>query len=149
MDSRPNFHVDASADGEATDLTVTDGSGRVRRFRIGGGEQSDYAMFFAELAGDYGTRVPASFEAPDAEPGPIQWKPLIVENRHSRTIAGYGDPAVLKVDDGWILTATSNDAPDSFPILQSADLEHLEHRGVIFTEGTAPAWTATGRPGAD
>jgi hypothetical protein len=149
MDSGPAFHVDASADGEATLLTVSSDSGAARRFRIRGGDQSDYAAFFAELAEEYGTRVPASFEAPTAEPGPVPWKALVVENRHVQTLAGYGDPAVLRDGDGWILTATSNDAPDAFPILHSVDLEHWEHRGFIFPEGRTPAWTATGRHVAD
>jgi arabinan endo-1,5-alpha-L-arabinosidase len=145
MHSWPLFEVHAAADGEATELAVSDGKGAARRYRIEGGEQADYAAFFAVLAEDYGTRVPASFEAPRAEPGPVPWKPLIVDNRNARTLAGYGDPAVLKVADGWILTATSNDAPDAFPILHSPDLEHWEHRGFVFPEGQAPEWTRHGR----
>ena len=65
------------------------------------------------------------------------------------THAGYGDPAVLKVDDGWVLIATSNDAPDAFPIVYSPDLVNWEHRGFIFPEGQAPNWTMTGRNEAD
>lgn len=149
MHSWPLFEVHAAADGEATELAVSDGKGAARRYRIEGGEQADYAAFFAVLAEDYGTRVPASFEAPRAEPGPVPWKPLIVDNRNARTLAGYGDPAVLKVADGWILIATSNDAPDAFPILHSPDLEHWEHRGFVFPEGHTPQWTATGRHVAD
>jgi hypothetical protein len=144
MDPRLQFDVDAVADGEATNLIVREGD-IVRRYRIRGGEQADYADFFAQLANDFDTRMPASSEAPNAEPGPVAWKPLIVTNLSELTSAGYGDPAVLRVDDGWILTATSNDAPDAFPIIFSPDLEHWEHRSFIFPEGHAPAWTLTGR----
>ena len=148
MDQVHQFQVEAAADGEATDLLVN-GDGGERRYRIGGGEQPDYASFFAELAKDFGTRIPAALEVPRADPGEIGWKPLIVDNRSERTHAGYGDPAVMKVEDGWILTATSNDSADAFPILHSSDLEHWEHRGFIFPEGQAPEWTATGRHVAD
>src|SRR5678816_1642285 len=111
------FEVEAAADGEATDVIVREGDGPARHFRIAGGEQGDYARFFVELAGVFGTRAPVSAEAPRAAPSSIPWKPLIVENLSELTNAGYGDPAVLKVDDGWILTATSNDAVDAFPTL--------------------------------
>src|SRR5690242_8059411 len=100
MDSAHQFQVEAAADGEATDLVVNGAGGEARRYRISGGEQPDYAAFFAELAGDFGTRVPAALEAPRAAPGDIGWKPLIVDNRSERTHAGYGDPAVIKVEDG-------------------------------------------------
>lgn len=149
MRSTPTFTIEASADGEATDLEVREVDGPVRKYRIRGGEQPDYAAFFAELGADYGLRLPGSSQAPAVEPGEIAWKPLIVENLSARTRAGYGDPAVLKVDEGWVLTATSNDADDAFPILFSPDLKLWEHRGFIFPEGHAPAWTRTGRHFAD
>ncbi len=56
---------------------------------------------------------------------------------------------MLKTDDGWWLVATSNDAPDAFPILCSNDLQHWEPRGFIFPEGQTPAWAASGRSVAD
>jgi hypothetical protein len=144
------FKIEAAADGEATDLTVQQGDGAVRHYRINGGEQRDYVDFFARLAADYGMRVPASLgAAPSARADEIAWKPLIVENLSERTRAGYGDPAVLKVENGWILTATSNDAPDAFPILFSRDLERWEHRGFVFPDGQTPGWAKTGRNAAD
>jgi len=149
MDARIGFNVDASADGEATDVVVSGSDGVTRRYRIRGGEQPDYSDFFAQLAADYGTRRPVSDEGPAAQQSEIPWKPLIVENLNDRTHSGYGDPAVLKVEDGWVLTATSNDALDAFPILFSPDLERWEHRGFIFPEGHAPTWAKTGRHAAD
>jgi beta-xylosidase len=56
---------------------------------------------------------------------------------------------VLKTDDGWWLVATSNDAPDAFPILHSTDLEQWEPKGFIFPAGKEPKWAATGRNTAD
>lgn len=139
------FDVEAVAEGEATDLTVREVGGPTRRYRIEGGEQQDYLRFFGELAEDYGMRAPVSSEVPRAMPAGVPWKPLIVDNLSQQTLAGYGDPAVLKVDDGWVLAATSNDALDAFPILHSTDLEHWEHRGFVFPEGQAPAWARHGR----
>ena len=78
----------------------------------------------------------------DAAP---DWRPLILDNLNPRTSAGCGDSAVLKVDDGYWLVATSNDAVDAFPILHSTDLETWSHQGFVFPEGSTPAWTAHGR----
>ena len=52
--------------------------------------------------------------------------PLLTENISPQILSGYGDPAVLKTDEGYYLVATSNDAPDAFPILHSDDLDHWE-----------------------
>ncbi len=149
MESQHQFEVEASADGEATDLLVSMNGGAKRQYRIPGGEQSDYTDFFAQLAVDFDTRMPASSEGPTASLGEIAWKPLITDNVSRLTKAGYGDPAVLELDDGWVLTATSNDAADAFPILHSTDLEHWEHKGFIFPEGRTPEWARTGRHSAD
>jgi hypothetical protein len=149
MGSTPKFDVQAGGDSEATDLEVREGDGPSCRYRIEGGEQADYARFFAELAADFGTRAPASSEAPRAAPTGAPWKALISENLSELTGAGYGDPAVLRVDDGWVLTATSNDALDAFPILHSRDLEHWDHHGFVFPQGKAPAWARHGRRTGD
>ena len=139
------FQVDVAEDGEGARIAVSGSDGQTRTYKIQGGDHPDYVQFFSELAGDFGTRAPASGEIPVAETGSIAWKPLITENLSKRSLCGYGDPAVLKVDDGWVLIATSNDAHDAFPIVHSPDLERWEHKGFISPEGHAPAWTATGR----
>ena len=146
----PNaFKVEASEDGAATRFAVSFG-GQTRRYRVAGGDQLDYTAFFRELARDFGTRVPHIYEEPaEAEADGLEWRPLITENLSPKTVCGYGDPAVLKTDEGWILVATSNDAADSFPILRSADLERWEHAGFVFPEGQAPEWTAVGHKVAD
>jgi beta-xylosidase len=56
---------------------------------------------------------------------------------------------VLKTEEGWWLIATSNDAPDAFPILYSGDLKGWEPKGFIFPAGQQPAWAAKGRNTAD
>jgi hypothetical protein len=143
------FTVTVSAVGEATAVAVKEGATE-RRYRIGGSTQPDYAKFFRQVAEDFGTRGPAALDVVQgAAPSGQPWTPLITANLHERTFAGYGDPAVLKLDDGWLLTATSNDAPDAFPLLHSRDLQSWEHRGFIFPEGRTPAWAATGQGMAD
>ncbi|MDB5691832.1 MAG: glycoside hydrolase, family 43 [Alphaproteobacteria bacterium] len=147
------FRIDAVADGEGARISVA-GPGGARDYVLPGGEHKDYLDFFRAVAGDFGVRVPHVYEGPPARPGSgggkePDWRPLITENLHPRILAGYGDPAVLKTDEGWYLVATSNDAPDAFPILHSPDLERWSHVGFVFPEGEAPAWTARGRQVGD
>ncbi len=144
----PSFTVDAAADGEATRIKVG-AEGRSKDYRIAGGEQSHYSNFFRQLAGDFGLRMPHAFEGPVGDRPGEGWKPLVTTNLSPRTHAGYGDPAVLRIKDGWLLTATSNDGADAFPLVFSKDLQNWEHRGFIFEEGQTPSWTATGRHVAD
>jgi hypothetical protein len=151
MTPTPAFETHPSADGEATDLTVAfAGDGERRRYRINGGEQDDYTAFYVQLAEDFGTSLPhAEGAAPKEAPRANGWRPLITENLEPRILSGYGDPAVLRTDEGWWLVATSNDAPDAFPILHSRDLQHWEPKGFVFPEGATPAWAAAGRHVAD
>ncbi|PAX08673.1 glycoside hydrolase family 43 protein [Sphingomonas lenta] len=143
----PPFRLEVAEEGEDTRFDVTHiGEGVIRGYRLRGGEHGDYLDFYGELARDFGTRTPHVHAGPPPAAGPEpDWRPLIVENLHPQTLAGYGDPAVLRTDDGYYLTATSNDAPDAFPVLHSHDLQHWTHRGFVFPEGDTPAWTAKGR----
>ncbi len=143
------FQIEASQSDGTTTLRVSL-NGSTRSYRLEGGKHQDYLDFFSALAEQCGTRPPHTFDGPVAGDGPEpDWRPLIVENLSDRTTAGYGDPAVLKVDDGYILVATSNDALDAFPILHSPDLERWTHHGFVFPEGEAPEWTAHGREVGD
>jgi len=145
------FGIDAFEEGEGIRFDVRRSGFRgTRTYRLPGGEQQHYASFFAELARDFGTRVPHAFaEAEQPPPGEVAWRPLLTDNIAPTILAGYGDPAVLRTPDGYVLVATSNDAPDAFPILRSSDLEHWHHEGFVFPEGQAPEWTAKGRRVAD
>jgi arabinan endo-1,5-alpha-L-arabinosidase len=138
------FTVDPLADGDATELAVTASDGTERRYRIGGGDQSDYTAFYDALAADFGTRRPHVVETiPDAPSGP-RWQPLLTDNLCDQILCGYGDPAMLRTDDGYVLVATSNDAPDAFPILRSNDLERWTLAGFVFPQGHNPDWTLAG-----
>ena len=112
--------------------------------------QQDFTAFFGQLAEDFGTRMPHAYTRAKERPSaPFPWRPLLTENVHDHILVGYGDPAVLKTKDGWWLIATSNDAPDAFPILHSSDLQQWEPKGFIFPAGHEPSWTATGPNTAD
>ena len=151
MTTRIDYAVDAVREGESTRFTVTQHStGLVHCYHLPGSEQDDYTEFFRQLSADFGMRVPHRYDGPPpAEGREPDWQPLLTENASPRILSGYGDPAVLKTDEGYYLVATSNDAPDAFPILHSHDLATWEPVGFVFPEGQAPDWTATGRHVAD
>jgi hypothetical protein len=126
------------------------GDGCSRSYLVPTATQQDFTIFFRQLAEDFGTRMPHAYSrAAERPPMPFPWRPLLTENVHPQILVGYGDPAVLRTDEGWWLIATSNDAPDAFPILHSGDLRKWEPKGFIFPAGQEPAWTATGRNMAD
>ena len=142
----PLFTVDADDEGEGVRIHVHAAHGCSRTYVVPGRESEHYFDFFHDLHRDFGTRLPHFFAKPaEFTETPASWKPLLTENAAPTILSGYGDPAVLKTDEGYYLLATSNDAPDSFPILHSDDLIHWEHRGFVFSQGKQPAWTARGR----
>jgi arabinan endo-1,5-alpha-L-arabinosidase len=149
MDTQP-FDVEARAEGIATHIAVRRGDVR-HSYRLPTGSHQHYTVFYSELARDFGIRLPhvnagLSLSEDRQEP---DWRPLILENLNPLTTAGYGDPAVLKTGEGYWLVATSNDAPDAFPILHSDDLESWRHDGFVFPAGSAPDWAAHGRSVGD
>ena len=145
-----SFQVDPAEEGEGVRFDVRASDGTAKSYSIAASEQMLCAQFFAELSRDFGTRMPHVLgELAEHPPGGVPWQPLLTENISPEILSGYGDPAVLKTDDGYYLVATSNDAPDAFPILHSHDLLHWEHKSFVFPRGAAPEWTATGTRVAD
>jgi hypothetical protein len=142
MRDLPHFEIEAAELHGGLSFAVRSG-GHTRVYTLAACNQSDFLGFYTELARDFGTRPPrAVTESSTADDPP--WRPLLTENVSPKILSGYGDPAVLKTGEGYYLVATSNDAPDAFPILHSADLEQWRHVGFAFPEGQAPAWTAAG-----
>jgi GH43 family beta-xylosidase len=139
----PAFDVELADTGEGLTIAVR-GDGKTRVYALPGREQGDFAQFQAELAADFGTRPPESPVAHGSEADDPPWRPLLTENIHPKIFAGYGDPAVIRTDDGYYLAATSNDAVDCFPLLHSDDLEQWRHVGFAFAEGEAPDWVSHG-----
>ncbi|MEO8454657.1 MAG: glycoside hydrolase family 43 protein [Sphingomicrobium sp.] len=145
----PSFSIDACEEDEGFRIEVRS-DGTQRTYVVPTGTQQDFSDFYRKLAADFGTRMPEIFGDELERPVPaIQWRPLLTENIHPQILVGYGDPAVLKTDDGYWLVATSNDAPDAFPLLHSHDLEHWEPSGFAFPQGQEPGWAAKGRNVAD
>jgi arabinan endo-1,5-alpha-L-arabinosidase len=145
----PGFSIEAGEKGEGFRIDVRSDATR-RSYIVPTGTQQDFSDFYRELAADFGTRIPEIFGDELERPEPaIRWRPLLTENIHPQILVGYGDPAVLKTDDGYWLVATSNDAPNAFPLLHSSDLEHWEPRGFAFPQGQEPSWAAKGRNVAD
>ena len=144
-----SFSVDTRATGDGFRIDVRYGDNGAS-FAVESATQQAFSAFYSQLSATFGTRVP-HVHAAEAEHPPMAfpWRPLLTENVHPKILVGYGDPAVLKTDDGWWLIATSNDAPDAFPLLHSADLEHWEPRGFVFPSGSEPRWAAKGRNVAD
>ena len=149
IDDRLAFAVEARPEGDGFRIAVST-PGRSSSYFIPTATQQDFCAFFGELSHEFGTRMPHVFErSNDHPPASFPWRPLLTENVHPQILVGYGDPAVLRTDEGWWLVATSNDAPDAFPILHSEDLSHWEARGFVFPAGHEPAWSAKGRQTAD
>lgn len=145
-----SFAVEAEEAGDGFRMTIKAPNRGTRTYLIPTGTQQDFSAFYRDLAADFGTRCPHIFAEAVEHPSPtIRWRPLLTENVHPKILVGYGDPAVLKSGGDYWLVATSNDAPDAFPILHSGDLEHWEPRGFVFHEGQEPAWAAKGRNIAD
>jgi hypothetical protein len=144
-----NFTVAPRHEGDGFRMDVA-ADGRSQSYFIPTATQQDFNAFFRELAEDFGTRTPHAYSRAGQRPSAtFPWRPLLTENVHDQILVGYGDPAVLKTDDGWWLVATSNDAPDAFPILHSKDLDGWEPKGFIFPAGAQPDWAAKGRNAAD
>ncbi len=109
---------------------------------------------FAEIAARFGTRMPRNRRPAEAFPFRAPYQPLLTENLTPQIRHGYGDPAVIRIEgkDGsawYYLVATSNDAPDAFPIARSRDLRAWEPRGFVFPRGQKPAWAADGEGASD
>jgi GH43 family beta-xylosidase len=143
------FAVDACEEGEGFRIDVRE-AGQARSYFIEAGTQQAFSKFYRQLSEDFGTRIPHVFAEQAEHPEPsIRWRPLLTENIHPKILVGYGDPAVLKDGDDYWLVATSNDAPDAFPILHSTDLLHWEPKGFVFANDYEPFWAAKGKTVAD
>jgi len=143
------FRVQAETKGEGFQIDVTDDA-KSKTYLVPTGTQQDFSLFFRELAGDFGTRVPHVFaEAAEHPAAHFPWTPLLTKNINPRILVGYGDPAVFKDGKDYWLVCTSNDAPDAFPVLHSTDLQHWQLRSFIFPQEKGCSWAASGRDNAD
>ena len=148
-----SFRVEARSHGSGRQLRIEGpgaGSGAMirRDYALNAGDQQDYLDLFEAIAGDFGTRVPRNRRPEDPRPAAAGWTPILTRPISPEIRYGYGDPAVLRVEEqagtAYYAFVTSNDAPDAFPILRSADLGRWEARGFVFPAGQHPQWAASG-----
>ena len=155
QEPQPLFSVEllpADAGGRVINISVRDpvsGDEVDRRYAIGNNSHSDYCDMFNLIARDFGTRVPQGRGPASHGPLPESWEPLLTRNLTPDILYGYGDPAVVRTEDGYFLFVTSNDAPNAFPILHSHDLREWRPKGFAFPEHVLPQWAAQGRGIAD
>lgn len=131
---------------------------RVREYRLFGTQPDDYLDFLEAVARDFEIRMP-SHRMPQERPAfRAAYSELLTRNLCSEILYGYGDPAILSVQVPGLhgesriwqyITCTSNDAPNCFPLIRTADLKSWEPRGFIFPHGRTPEWATTGRDVSD
>ncbi|HEY9216834.1 MAG TPA: family 43 glycosylhydrolase [Phenylobacterium sp.] len=143
------FEAEAELDEAALTLTVREGATE-RRYRLRRGHHGDWLDMFEAMAADFGVRVPLNRRAYAAQTPDCRLEPVLIDSSWPEILYGFGDPCVAYAEDerAWYLTATSNDAPNAFPILRSADLKHWDFASFAFPQGAKPAWAADG-PGSD
>lgn len=149
--------------------SAPDGRALTRDYLLRDVAQQDYLELFGRLAEDFGTRVPRNLEPATAPTCTAPFQALLTSNLSPDIRYGYGDPAVLAVPRGpsdgtaapsatpsgdlaptiYYAVVTSNDAPNSFPILRSRRLTDWELVGFVFPQGGKPEWAADGENASD
>lgn len=111
-------------------------------------DHSSYLDLFEQLANDFGLRMPQNRRPVHTPTFKVNYTEVLTENMDAGMLYGYGDPAVLHMEDGqqtwYYLLATSNDAANSFPILRSNDLKDWEFVDYVFPQERKPTWAADG-----
>jgi hypothetical protein len=145
------FAYQVVTDGEGFTITGPDAAGTLTTgtHRLRERTHNGWLDLFAEAAPRFGTRVPRNRQPAESSTFSAPFQPLLTENLSPQVLHGYGDPAVSRVGEWWYLVATSNDAPDAFPVARSRDLREWEMRGFVFPRGRQPAWAAVGEGVAD
>jgi arabinan endo-1,5-alpha-L-arabinosidase len=130
------------------DLTVHSPGLGTQSFRLDPADHQSFQGFFRLLARRFGTRMPKSDRGAMRSVHAWPCKPVLTENASPTIMYGYGDPSVFRTQnaDGpaYYLVSTSNDAPNSFPILSSNDLLSWDHVGFVFPESRKPGWALDG-----
>ncbi|WP_207430665.1 glycoside hydrolase family 43 protein [Sabulibacter ruber] len=137
---------------EVTGQTPVSGEGKFRKYELAERAHTAYLTLFGTLATDFGLRTPQNKRQTAVKPsGNFPYQELLIYNLTPQILYGYGDPAVLRVeasttaqDPTYYLVATTNDAPDSFPILRSKNLKEWQLVDFVFPKGRKPEWAAEG-----
>jgi hypothetical protein len=132
--------------GEGLEIRLGD-----RAYRLPDRRHDAWLDFHAQLAADLATRNPLNRRPAQLPEPTARLAPVLTEAVGPDILYGYGDPCVLHVPEegSWRLVATSNDAPQSFPILKSNDLKRWELASFAFPQGAKPPWCLEGLERAD
>src|SRR5215218_3222441 len=108
-----------------------------------------YLDFYEKLTSDFGLRLPENRKPTAERPFKADYRVVLSKNMAPGMLYGYGDPAILRVEESnnqtdYYLVVTSNDAPDSFPMLRSRNLMDWEFLGYVFPQGQKPVWASDG-----
>lgn len=141
---------------EVTGADPNTGSVKTCKYSLHDREHKSYINLFEKLARDFGLRLPLNRRPRAKKEFRAAFQPLLTDNLAPGILYGYGDPAVLLVEQGlaaadrwYYLLVTSNDAPDSFPILRSRNLVDWEFVSFVFPRGRKPEWAADGEYTSD
>jgi arabinan endo-1,5-alpha-L-arabinosidase len=133
------------------DITKHDKAGGVAKtglYEINRAQHDSYLDLFEKLHNHFGLRLTQNRKPYAKQVFKANYQELLLKNLDECMQYGYGDPAIIRVleqDAPWYyVVSTSNDAPNSFPIVKSKDLKEWEFVGYVFPEGNKPAWAAEG-----
>jgi hypothetical protein len=149
----PTNNADCSFEIKGTG--ALDSSARLNTYKLHNREHTTYLDFFEQLSKDFGLRLPQNRKAGERKTFTANFREVLTDNIDPGIIYGYGDPAIISVQEyrnhkgDYFLIATSNDAPDSFPILRSKDLIDWQFVGYVFPAGNKPLWASDGEGQSD
>lgn len=135
------FEISAIEKGSGTPVTHS--------YKIEQQDHNIYLDLFESLSKDFGLRLPQNRRSSIVRSSSnVFYREVLIENIHPEMVHGYGDPAIIRIDDKeetlYYLLVTSNDAPQSFPILRSSDLINWQFVSYVFPQGEKPEWASEG-----
>lgn len=152
------FEFQKNNDIWALSITGADNGGMQKslQYQLADSSHAAHLNFHESLSRNFGTRTPSNRQAVAPSSFSADYCAVLTENISPDVLYGYGDPSVIRVAEsksatgwGYYLIATSNDAPNSFPILRSEDLKSWNLEGFAFPQGQKPAWVKDGENVSD
>lgn len=142
-----------TCDFEVKGIDPQTGESKINRYQLFSRNHNNYLDLYAQLSAGFALRLPRNRLPAGNYSFHTSYREVLTDNLAPGMLYGYGDPAVLRVDDdgeaGYYLITTSNDAPDSFPLLFSKDLESWTFINYVFPQGQKPSWASEGEGVSD
>ncbi len=136
---------------EVTGTNPETGTEKTIHYQLADKAHNAYLDFYEKMAREFNLRMPLNRQPRKAKPATkIPYRQLLTQNFNKDIQYGYGDPAVLRVEDDsgeapwYYLVSTTNDSPEAFPILRSQNLVDWEFVRFVFPLGQKPLWAAEG-----